>query len=239
VPAANSTYYDTYWTKGGFNPRHELPSEVEAILASRVAGSSSCLDVGCGDGRSEGIWLNERAASYIGVDISTTGVETAQSLGLDARLIEDATTLPFPDESFDVVVCFEVLEHLNWPLEAARELHRVLRSGGSLVVTVPNVAYWQRRVELVRGIWNPYGDLKGIAEPWRDPHIRFFSARALHDMLALAGLNDIRVGGHEGEPPGAGWQRPPGVQSIRRAYKRLEGRSPSLLSQRLNAVGTK
>ncbi|TVP97406.1 MAG: class I SAM-dependent methyltransferase, partial [Roseinatronobacter sp.] len=55
--------------------------------------------------------------------------------GID--LVADAHALPFPDRSFDSVIAIEVFEHLYDPKLAASEIHRVLRSGGEAVVTVP------------------------------------------------------------------------------------------------------
>jgi len=81
-----------------------------------------------------------------------------------------------------------------------------------LVVSVPNIAYWQRRVEHCAGIWNPYGDDKSIIEPWRDPHIRFFTARALRDMLEAVGFHEVEMFGHEGVAYSA---TVPGVRAIR------------------------
>ena len=51
---------------------------------------------------------------------------------------------------FTVVVCFEVLEHLFAPHLAVAEMHRVLEPGGVLIATVPNVAYWRRRLDFLR-----------------------------------------------------------------------------------------
>jgi len=117
-------YYERYWSKDGYNPRRTLPLPVAALLQRVMRPEMTCLDVGCGDGRTSGPWFSERTAGYVGVDVSQTAVETARSLGLDARIIEDASTLPFDDDEFDIVVCFEVLEHLNAPRDAAP------RSGG-------------------------------------------------------------------------------------------------------------
>ncbi len=50
-------------------------------------------------------------------------------------IVADAHTLPVPDESFDMIVCSEVLEHLYDPARAVREMHRVLRPGGTVVLT--------------------------------------------------------------------------------------------------------
>jgi SAM-dependent methyltransferase len=169
-------YYETYWSPDGYNPLVTMSRDLRELLTTRVASTDRCLDVGCGDGSHYADWLNQNATAYVGVDISENAVRRARERGLDARLIDDAASLPFEDKSFDVVTCFEVFEHLFQPSAAALEIARVLRPGGVLLASVPNVAYWRWRLDLfLLGRWNPAGDSQSVARPWRDPHIRFFN----------------------------------------------------------------
>jgi SAM-dependent methyltransferase len=129
------------------------------------------------------------------VDVSEAAIKVAQSRGFDAIQIDDASVLPFEAESFDVVVCSEVLEHLFEPQLAAAEAFRVLRPQGRLIVTVPNAAYWRDRIDALFGIWQPGGDDSGRTEPWRSPHIRFFRPVTLKRMLLEAGFDQVEVSG--------------------------------------------
>lgn len=232
--------YDAYWDAGGFAPvGYELTGPLLALFQAQVRPDDDALDLGCGDGSHSGPWLSAHARSYVGVDVSRTGVALAREKGLDARVIEDAAALPFDDASFDVVVCIEVLEHLLDPLGAAQAARRVLRPGGRFVVTVPNLAHWRMRADAVAGRWNPGGDDRSVQEPWRDPHIRFFSPATLGAMLTAAGFADVHVGPMQedsllGRMPGA-------RRLVRRstptpAGRRLAERFPGLLSTRLHAV---
>lgn len=235
-------YYETYWTPSGWNPAEGsgLDPKVERLYRSEVQPHFRCLDLGCGNGRTSGLWLTAHASEYIGVDISSTGVAKALEAGLDARTIDDAAQLPFPDASFDFVACIEVLEHLFRPDEAAHEAARVLVPGGVMVVTVPNVCYWRRRTDSLLGRWNPYGDDRSVEEPWRDPHIRFFTASALRRMLLGCGFDQVRIGGHGGAflrelPP----VRRLGANGASRSYGFAEGVLPGLLGARLHARATR
>jgi ubiquinone/menaquinone biosynthesis C-methylase UbiE len=167
-------------------------------VAYALPANGSVLDVGCGDGSASGTWLKSTGRTYLGLDVSPTAIESARSRGLDAELIEDATSLPIEDSSYDAVVCTEVLEHLFLPNVAAAEMYRVLKPRGVLVATTPNVAYWRRCYEMLRGSFNPFGDELSWSQPWRDPHIRFFKAVTLENMLREAGFNDVLIGGHGG-----------------------------------------
>jgi SAM-dependent methyltransferase len=166
-----------------------------------------------------------------------------------ARVIEDASILPFADESFDVVTCLEVFEHLFAPHIAAAEIHRVLRPKGALVATVPNAAYWRRRIDLlVLGRLNPLGDAESVDAPWRDPHLRFFSRAAFGRMLRGAGFDEVSVSGHGGTLLGD----VPGLRRLGRRrgwrhaewrgnglYSALERAAPGALAYRLHATARK
>ncbi len=191
-------YYETYWTEAGHNPTGALSPDVRRIFEQQVKPQHACLDVGCGDGRTAGLWLDGHAASYAGVDISSHAVEMACAAGLEATCIEDAVSLPFADNSFDVVTCLEVMEHHFEPHAVAKEIARVLVPGGVFIATVPNVSHWKARVDIaVRGRFDPRGDELSVAEPWRDPHVRFFTPSSLANMLRANGFDSVDVTGRQ------------------------------------------
>jgi hypothetical protein len=66
-----------------------------------------------------------------------------------------------------------------------------------LIVTVPNLAHWRNRLDLaVLGRWNPRGDHLSAVEPWRDPHVRFFTLPALVKLTEQSGFEVLERGGH-------------------------------------------
>jgi SAM-dependent methyltransferase len=93
---------------------------------------------------------------------------------------------PFADASFDVVLCCEILEHLqNDPLAALREIYRVLRPGARLVVTTPNVARLENIARLLRGenIYDPYSGYGAYGR-----HNREYTLAELQRLLEYAGF---------------------------------------------------
>lgn len=238
---SSQAYYDRYWTDEGFNPTGSRPfPELKAFLEEHARVGQPWLDVGCGDGRTSGLWLRDRGCRYIGADISSTAVEKAHTEGLEAHVVEDASNLPFENESFAGVLAIEVLEHLFAPQEAVREFHRVLRPEGILFVTLPNVAYWRRRLELLLlGRFDPLGDELSIEQPWRDPHIRFFNLRTLERMLHECGFRPEAhgyAGAFLADFPKVGRVLDGRSSAL---YRWAEGRLPNLLGRRIYTVAVK
>jgi len=111
------------------------------------------LDLGCGFGR-HAFEAARRGAVVVALDAGRDEVdgvsamfgamivagELSSDTSFTATVQGDALHLPFPDATFDRVICSEVLEHIPDDLAAMRELTRVLRPGGTMAVTVPRFA---------------------------------------------------------------------------------------------------
>jgi len=112
------------------------------------------LDVGCGEGRHIfGVMQTYPEMKCIGIDPHNNSLKKAQEgyeyfesiSNAGAEFMEaSAYELPFPDESFDLVVCSEVLEHLHEYNDAIKEIHRVLKKGGKFYASVP--ASWPEKI---------------------------------------------------------------------------------------------
>ena len=195
----NSEIYERYWEAGqAWSPSEHPFYNFERDLIEKVGKrGETCLDYGCGDARRYGKILQEMGFNYHGFDISQTAVRQASILGVNVSLLNSDGTTSLPDESCDFAICFEVFEHLMEPQIALAEIFRILKSGGHLICSVPNAAYFARRIEFLgTGFLNPKGDPTiERSEPWRDPHIRFFSAKTLARFIASQGFTNISVSG--------------------------------------------
>ena len=107
--------------------------------------TTEILDLGCGTGINISIPLAKAGYRVVGIDLDLPSIQRARQLSEGITNIEfhclDVRTW-YPDQPFDVIVCSEVLEHLNNLLEFMQQVLRLLAPGGCLVVTVPNGYGW-------------------------------------------------------------------------------------------------
>ncbi|MCR8473783.1 MAG: class I SAM-dependent methyltransferase [Nitrososphaerota archaeon] len=134
-------------------------------------GCGFILDAGCGAGRDMIMILRAFTGEYIGVDISLQSLLVARRRAFEenstnrVNLIRaDVNFLPFREQIFDQVLCCEVLEHIPSWRKAVRELYRVLKVRGSLIVSAPNTLsiYYPQKLYLERkyGTVHPYDQWK-------------------------------------------------------------------------------
>jgi 2-polyprenyl-3-methyl-5-hydroxy-6-metoxy-1,4-benzoquinol methylase len=136
----------------------------------------AALDVGCGYGACLRLLQNRGFVTW-GTDVSAHALSVARASHSHDRLaVSDIrTSRPFPNRRFDLVICFEVLEHLEEPERALNHLESTLQPKGILWITTPNPRF---RVP-------PY-------DPWRDPtHISVLPVREWQALLRAQGLTPI------------------------------------------------
>ncbi|MEQ8956753.1 MAG: methyltransferase domain-containing protein [Coleofasciculus sp. C2-GNP5-27] len=145
----------------------------------KLPPGTTVLDVGCGIGGSSRILAQDYGFAVTGISISPQQIKRAQELtpkDLDARfLVDDAMALSFPDTSFDVVWSIEVGPHIPDKALFAKELMRVLKPGGILVVADWNqrddrqkpLNFWERPVmQQLLDQWShpAFSSIEGFAE---------------------------------------------------------------------------
>ena len=210
-------------------------------LLTPVVGQSEgrLLDVGCGDGiflaeldRSTG--LSARSWELHGVDFSPSALADARKRGpylFEQCNLEDG--IPHLDNSFDVVTACEVIEHIYDPDHLLREAHRVLRPGGWLLITTPNLQAWYNRALFAAGILPLFYELStkstriGAGPLLRFKrgsvpvgHVRVFNRRALVDLMLSEGFRPVAVRGAVFDA------LPPAIRRIDRLFNPI----PSLAS---------
>ena len=160
------------------------------------------IDLGCGDGSALAVAAGPHPAHrFVGIDWSGDALRQAQALGLTVvRADLAAPGLPVADGAADVVIMSELIEHLVDPDGAVAEARRVLRPGGSLLLSTPNLAAWYNRGLLALGIQPVFSEvsLHGVfGRPGRvvAGHLRLFTRRALTEFLTASGFRCVTVTG--------------------------------------------
>jgi len=153
-------------------------TESQVELVKKYKDGVRLLDIGCG----EGFFLfNASKAGYTakGVELSQGAAAYAKKefdLDVEAKPFEE---LRFPENHFDVVTLWQVLEHVPYPLMVLKEVHRILKPEGLLVVSTPNIEGMPAKI--LRKRW------------WeiRRLHINQFTTKTLTDTLQNAGFKNI------------------------------------------------
>jgi SAM-dependent methyltransferase len=173
-----------------------------AEVLRNSTGPAVIVDVGCGDGSALAVAAGQnRAHRFAGIDWSDDALRRAQALGLTVlRGDVAATGLPVADDAADVVIMSELIEHLVDPDGAVAEVRRVLRPGGSLLLSTPNLAAWYNRGLLAVGTQPIFSEvsLRGVfGRPGSvvAGHLRLFTRRALTEFLTVSGFRCVTVAG--------------------------------------------
>ncbi|UFQ15431.1 MULTISPECIES: class I SAM-dependent methyltransferase [Streptomyces] len=173
-----------------------------AALGPATSRTATVLDIGCGDGTAAATAAPLLAGHrVIGVDWSQDALKRAHAhLPYVVRGELSDGGLPFADGAADAVLFSEVIEHLVDPDSALDELRRVLRPGGHLMLSTPNLAAWYNRGLLLAGVQPVFSEvsLRGIhGRPGKEVvgHLRLYTARALREFVAASGFRVVGLSG--------------------------------------------
>ncbi len=149
------------------------------------------LEIGCGTGATGALALRTgRCGHYAGVELFEAAAEEARGV-LSEVVTGDAETmqLPWSPASFDALILSEVLEHLVEPGRLLQRLAEVVRPGGIVLASSPNISHWRVIRELVAGRFE-LAD-RGVFDR---THLRWFTPGTFADMFERAGFATVDVG---------------------------------------------
>jgi len=161
--------------------KHRPTKNFWTIFIRKYKSSGRLLDIGCGQG-----FFLEYAEKYYetyGMDISKYAIKDARNKTYTTKyILMDVTKLGFKDNSFDIITCFDVLEHLKNPKSTLQDIYRMLRRKGILAMTVPNLNSIGLKLKQER--WFGYRDTT---------HISLLTNKEWLIMLEKCGFNIIKV----------------------------------------------
>lgn len=138
--------------------------------AAKFSPYKTVLDLGCNNGYGSNLLHNAGCKQVMGVDVSSGAIEEARrrfgNSGIEFRVV-DGIRLPFEEKKFDLVVSFQVIEHVGDYDPYLSEIKRVLALGGNVMFATPNA-----RIRLDHGM-----------KPWNRLHVREFSGYELMQLL--------------------------------------------------------
>lgn len=219
---ASRVYYDDFsasYERGRDRGYHALVDELELMALAPYSRGGRVLEAGCGTG----LLLREidRTADVaVGVDLSAGMLGLAHRRGLNV-VQGSVTALPFGDGAFDTVCSFKVLAHVPDLDLALRELVRVTRPGGHLVLEVYNrwsLRYLARRISGARRIGARHTE-SDIPTRWLSPKE---AIRALPGSVELVDVRGVRV-----LTPAAAVHRVPAVSRVLSVLERQALSSPA------------
>jgi SAM-dependent methyltransferase len=153
-------------------------------ITELVGNNQTVLDLGCFDG-TVGKYILDNQNIVYGVDASSVAVPKAIQKGIKAKIGNLEEKLDFPDNFFDVVVAGETIEHIFEIDFFMKEIHRVLKPNGYVVMSTPNLAALGRRLMLLVNI-NPHIDMSNGTS--FGGHIRYFVKHTLFELLNRQGF---------------------------------------------------
>ena len=191
-----------------YDLRRRLDIVFNELLPREIRGKR-LLDAGCGTGHFS-LAASERGAAVTSMDIGERLLAKVAEKCETERIIGSVLQMPFEDNSFDIIVSTEVIEHTPAPYNAVSELYRVLRPGGILALTVPN-RFWKWSCVLANALkvrpyegmenWVGYDRLRKKLEAagfsviaYKGFHALPFQAAFLHPLLTLMDRQGDRFG---------------------------------------------
>jgi len=182
APAPDAAIYDMLWRRRADDAA--IPDRI-AETARRLRPGGVLVDVGAGDGR-----LAELAQPHfqriVCLDFSEGGLAACRAKGFVARAADLNGRLPLADNDADAVTCVDVIEHILDPRRLLTEMARILKPGGELIVTTPNLRFIAHVAGLLFAGRAPHTSLE--TEGYDGGHLHYFTFAELAGLFRAAGL---------------------------------------------------
>lgn len=200
-----------YWNKKISEKEKLLDRETQSLkLISKIVGNNyNFLDIGCGHGKFlSRIKKRFKNIQIKGKDYSDEEIALAKKRGLNVSKCNLEEGIDEKNNTFDIVYAGELIEHLYNPDIFLEESNRILKKGGYLLITTPNLCAWFNRILLPMGVQPLFlepstksklvgaGFLKKFKKDYHPiGHVRIFTLAALKDMFQMNNFKLITVKG--------------------------------------------
>ena len=146
--------------------------------------SGKVLDIGCGSGA-----ISSKIKDVVGIDISKDAIQYCKKNHNGNYIVSLGEALPFKKESFDAVICSDVIEHIFEPKRLLEEIKHVLKKDGLLVVITPNYfSLWP--------IFELFWDTFGVRFRYKEQHVNRFNYFIIKRLLTETGFKVTSLESH-------------------------------------------
>jgi 2-polyprenyl-3-methyl-5-hydroxy-6-metoxy-1,4-benzoquinol methylase len=170
------------------DPRYFEGVRPDFVAMLPRSSESAILEVGCGTGATGQLALREhKCAKYCGIELLSSAARSAERV-LSEVIQGDVESLaiPWSPGTFDAVIMSEVLEHLRDPWKVLNDVRRVMREGGMVYASSPNISHYRIILMLMRGRW----DLTE-AGPMDRTHLRWFTPHTYAELFTSCGFEVV------------------------------------------------
>jgi SAM-dependent methyltransferase len=175
---------------------HQAQARRVRQVVSSLESTSRLLDIGSGAGVGAALIAQVAGIAHVTcIDISIPALAEVRRRGFSPLVASaEGHKLPFANETFDVVILDEVIEHLVDTDSIMDEIHRVLKIDGQLLISTPNLASWFNRLALLFGVQPAFSEVsfrKIYGRPGSGivGHLRLFTRRTLMEFVNDNGFN--------------------------------------------------
>jgi methionine biosynthesis protein MetW len=179
------TYIQKHTTTGNEEGLIRIPLRRE-FLFRHIKPGDEVLDAGTCSGYFAKL-LMERGNNVRGLELNPDSVEYARGQGVDVIQHDLEEPFPFADENFDVVIAYEIIEHLFDTKSFLDECRRVLKPGGKVLISTPNLNFILHRLRILFGYHIHY--LGTYPEDHHGDHIRIFNKKTITELLNKTGFS--------------------------------------------------
>ena len=181
--------YSTAWLEAEIGGRQRVTQVIRDIATRYDVHGRKVVELGSGIGTNLAVLAHDN--DVVGVEGMAEAVARSVATGIPAIQANLEQPIPLPTGDYDWVLCIDVLEHLMNPRECLREAHRLLKSGGGLIINVPNHFDWRGRLRILAGSGIDSQHYFPDSEPWEYPHVRFFDAAGIRRFMKAAGFTVV------------------------------------------------
>jgi len=187
--------YEKYWKDrleaDRLNQKKRFfPGEILESVNKILKSGERLLDLGCGEGNLFEITKHKFNEGH-GCDISEIALKKAKKRGIYTICadLNVSSHLPYQNESFDAIICVEVLDYIFNPSHLLCETKRILRPNGQMILTTPNFRYFRNLAKLLLKGSFPHTTTDNFV--WGGGHIHYFTTKDLSTLFRKAGFNKM------------------------------------------------